>query len=168
MPEPATAAARLVSGAPRFFLHVLFFLLALTSAGLSAPGRAADEIARHSAQGSYEDVKDAVAAAIEAKGLVIDRVAHVGDMLERTAKDVGATRRLYGEAEVLEFCSARISRVMMEADPHQLAFCPYTIAVYTLPGTPGTVYVSYRKPPRAPGMDGVHTLLEEIVREALR
>ena len=162
-------AARSIRGSSR--ATACAFAAVLVAGGLAvlgAPARAADEIARHSAKGSYEEVKDAVVAAVEAKGLVIDRVAHVGDMLDRTAKDVGSTRRLYGKAEVLEFCSARISREMMEADPHQLAFCPYTIAVYTLPGTPGTVYVSYRRPPRAPGMDGVHKLLEEIVREALQ
>ena len=162
-------AARATTALGRGMVRAL--ALALVAGGLTVPGtsvRAADEVARHATKGSYDEVKDAVVAAIEAKGLIIDRVAHVGDMLARTAKDVGATRRLYEKAEVLEFCSARVSREMMAADPHQLAFCPYTIAVYTLPGTPGTVYVSYRRPPRAPGMDGVHKLLAEIVREALQ
>ncbi|MGB8434518.1 MAG: DUF302 domain-containing protein, partial [Burkholderiales bacterium] len=147
-----------------------FFLLPCALAALSLPGvaSAADEVIRHSAKGSYEEVKDAVVMAIEGKGLVVDRVAHVGDMLARTAKDVGATRRLYGNAEVLEFCSARISREMMAADPHQIAICPYTIAVYTLPDEAGVVYVSYRAPPRAKGMGNVRKLLDEIVREALR
>jgi uncharacterized protein (DUF302 family) len=140
----------------------------LAALALPAAALAADEIIRHSAKGSYEDVKDSVVAAIEGKGLVVDRVAHVGDMLARTAKDVGATRQLYGKAEVLEFCSARISREMMEADPHQIAICPYTIAVYTLPGEAGVVYVSYRAPPRTKGMENVPKLLDEIVREALR
>jgi uncharacterized protein (DUF302 family) len=152
----------------RLFLGLFLLPCALTALGLPAVASAADEVIRHSSKGSYEDVKDAVVMAIEAKGLVVDRVAHVGDMLARTAKDVGATRRLYGKAEVLEFCSARISREMMEADPHQIAICPYTIAVYTLPGETGVVYVSYRAPPRAKGMDNVHKLLYEIVREALR
>jgi uncharacterized protein (DUF302 family) len=153
-----------------FRLVLRQFLLpsALAALGPTAVASAADEVIRHSAKGSYEDVKDAVVTAIEGKGLVVDRVAHVGEMLARTAKDVGATRRLYGKAEVLEFCSARISREMMEADPHQIAICPYTIAVYTLPGEAGVVYVSYRAPPRAKGMDNVHELLQEIVREALR
>jgi uncharacterized protein (DUF302 family) len=165
----SVARARGGEGLSRGLTRALVTVL-ITGAlvGLGGSSRAADEIARHSAKGSYEEVKDSVVAAIEAKGLLIDRVAHVGDMLARTAKDVGATRQLYDNAEVLEFCSARISREMMEADPHQLAFCPYTIAVYTLAGAPGAVYVSYRKPPRGPGMDGVHKLLEDIVREALR
>lgn len=149
-----------------FRIIVLQFALALS--GLPAAASAADEVIRHSGKGSYEDVRDAVVMAIEAKGLVVDRIAHVGEMLARTGKDLGAVRELYGKAEVLEFCSARISREMMEADPHQIAICPYTIAVYTLPGDTGVVHVSYRSPPRTRGMDNVHRLLAEIVREALR
>jgi uncharacterized protein (DUF302 family) len=152
----------------RLFLGLFLLPCALSALGLPAVASADDEIVRHSAKGSYEDVKDAVVMAIEGRGLVVDRVAHVGDMLARTAKDVGATRRLYGNAEVLEFCSARLSREMMEADPHQIAICPFTIAVYTLPGEAGTVYVSYRSPPRAKGLENVRKLLDEIVREALK
>lgn len=148
---------------PRFLIAP-FLALAITA----FPAAAADDVVRHSAKGSYEEVRDAVVMAIEAKGLVVDRTAHVGAMLERTAKDVGATRRLYGQAEVLEFCSARISRGMMEADPHQIVFCPYTIAVYTLPNEPGVVFVAYRSPPQRKGMEEVRKLLDGIVRDALR
>lgn len=148
---------------PRFLIAPL--LAVAFSTGFVA---AADDVVRHSTTGSYDEVRDAVVMAIEAKGLVVDRTAHVGAMLERTAKDVGAGRRLYGQAEVLEFCSARVSRGMMEADPHQIVFCPYTIAVYTLPGEPAVVYVAYRNPPPAKAMAEVRKLLEEIVRDALR
>ena len=153
---------------PRFAFLLLLFQSALALSGLSTATSAADEVVRHAAKGTYEEVRDAVVMAIEGKGLIVDRVAHVGDMLARTAKDVGASRKLYGKAEVLEFCSARISREMMEADPHQIAICPYTIAVYTLPGEAGVVYVSYRRPPRSKGMENVHTLLDQIVSEALK
>jgi len=150
----------------------LLLAAALGAASAVVPGGvAADEIVRFSGRGSFDDVRDAVAAAIEGKGLVIDRVAHVGDMLERTAQDVGAARRLYGKAEILEFCSARVSRAMMEADPHRIVYCPYTIAVYTLAegaGEAGRVHVAYRRQPRGQGMAEVERLLDEIVREALR
>ncbi len=151
---------------PRILLRAFLFALAVSA--LPAAASAADEVVSRSAKGAFEDVRDAVVMAIEGKGLVVDRVAHVGDMLARTAKDVGAARTLYGKAEVFEFCSARISREMMEADPHQIAICPYAIAVYTLPSEAGMVYVSYRTPPRTKGMDNVHKLLDEIVREALK
>lgn len=152
----------------RFPLLLVLFQAALALAAHALVATAADELVRHAKKGAYEEVRDAVVMAIEGQGLIVDRVAHVGDMLERTAKDVGAARRIYGKAEVLEFCSARISREMMEADPHQIVVCPYTIAVYTLPTDAGTVYVSYRRPPRTKGMDNVHKLLDDVVREALR
>jgi len=158
------------------FSRTLRFARALLAAaatlGVAQAAVADDEVARFATRGSFEDVKDAVVAAIEGKGLVIDRVAHVGDMLDRTGRDVGAGRRLYGKAEIFEFCSARVSREMMEADPHHIAFCPYTIAVYTLAGGAAgeadRVHVAYRRPPRVQGMAAVERLLDEIVREALR
>jgi len=46
---------------------------------------------------------------------------------------------------VIEFCSATHSRATMEADPHTLAYCPYTIAVYVLAAEPKRVCAAYRK-----------------------
>jgi uncharacterized protein (DUF302 family) len=140
--------------------------------GLAQAVAADDEVARFTKRGTFDDVRDAVVIAIEGKGLVVDRVAHIGDMLDRTGRDVGAGRRLYGKAEILEFCSARVSREMMEADPHHIAFCPYAIAIYTLatgePAEANRVHIAYRRPPKAKGMQGVERLLDEIVREALK
>ena len=94
-------------------------------------------------------------------------------MLLRTGKDLGETTRVFGDAEVLEFCSALVSRRMVEADPQLLAFCPYGIAVYTLPGNPQTTYVSYRRlvsnlvsPKQKVVLQRVESLLETIVDEA--
>jgi hypothetical protein len=73
----------------------------------------------------------------------------------------------------LEFCSATVSRAAMEADPHSIVYCPYTIAVYVIAGEPGIVYVAYRRPeaaragPAADALAGVGKLLDEIVDEAL-
>ncbi|HEB87384.1 MAG TPA: hypothetical protein ENI68_10275 [Gammaproteobacteria bacterium] len=35
---------------------------------------------------------------------------------------------------------------MMEADPHNIVFCPYIISIYTLPGEKNRVYLAYRRP----------------------
>jgi uncharacterized protein (DUF302 family) len=95
-------------------------------------------------------------------------------MLERTGKDIGTARRIYGDAEMLEFCSAKISRDMMEADPRNIAFCPYSIAIYTLRAEKDRVYVAYRRV-GAPGtgvsaksLAAVDKLLADIVAEALK
>lgn len=124
-------------------------------------------------EGRFEAIRERVVFAVESQGLVVDHSAKVGDMFERTAKDLGETAQLYGDAEVLHFCSALVSRRMVEADPALLAFCPYGIAVYTLPGDPLTTYVSYRRlvtelagPGQKAALQRVETLLESIVDEA--
>jgi hypothetical protein len=54
---------------------------------------------------------------------------------------------------------------MMEADPTNIAHCPYGVFVYQLAGPPGTVQVGYRVMPEGP-MQEVQELLDEIAREA--
>jgi uncharacterized protein (DUF302 family) len=136
---------------------------------LFALSAAADEGASViAAKGKFADVKDDVLAAIVQRGLVVSFVAHVGDMLERTGRDLGKTKRVYDQAEVIEFCSATVSRAMMEADPQNLVYCPYTIAVYTLPGKPGVVHLAHRQYPRTAALKPVADLLEGIVADATK
>ncbi len=142
-------------------------LIALLLGLLLVLPAAADEGASVvAAKGSFADVKDDLVAAIEQRGLVINSTSHVGDMLERTGRDLGKTKRIYDQAEVVEFCSATVSRAMMEADPHNLVYCPYTIAIYTLPGKPGVVYLAHRKYPRSAALKPVADLLDGIVADA--
>lgn len=96
-------------------------------------------------QGAFQDVRDSLQMAIEGQGLKITNTNKIAAMLERTGKDLGATRQVYENAEQFEFCSATVSRSMMEADPHAIVMCPYSVAVYTIPGDK-TVYIAYRKP----------------------
>jgi|ERR1043166_5497904 uncharacterized protein (DUF302 family) len=135
--------------------------------GIGAARAADREVVLHAVNGSFDSVKDKVVFAIENHGLVLNYTAHVGDMLERTGKDIGSGKKLFAQAEVLEFCSAQLSRQAMEADPHNVAFCPYAIAVYALPGNTGKAYISYRRPPGSKAMQPVARLLAEIVRDAL-
>lgn len=112
--------------------------------------------------GSYEDARFAVENAIINRGLVIDYVSHVGDMLMRTNEDVGGTEHLFSEAEIFLFCSAAVSRQVMEMDPMNIAHCPYGIFVTE---RRGKVTIGYRDYPEGP-MDIVEALLAEIVAEA--
>lgn len=151
---------------------VITVLAVLAAAGTSFA--ASSEIVIRTARGQFEEVKERVMLAIENRGLVLNYTARIGDMLERTGKDIGRSRQVYAKAEMAEFCSARLSRDTMEADPRNIAFCPYGIAIYTLPKEPGTVYVSYRKPGSIGSgrsiktLRAVEKLLDDIVREALR
>ncbi len=93
----------------------------------------------------YDQVWNDLTMALNNRGLVISSVSHVGEMLARTGKALGQTRPIFVRAKVMEFCSAVISRKMMEDNPHYIAFCPYAIMVYSLPAEPGRIYLSYRR-----------------------
>lgn len=156
-------------------LGMLRSLIAVGFCVLTMAQNAAAEgvVAVRALEGDFEEIRERVVFAVESQGLVVDHTAKVGAMLERTGKDLGETEQIYAEAEVLEFCSALLSRRMVEADPHLLAFCPYRIAVYTLPGKPMMTYVSYRRmvteraaPEQKAVLRRVESLLEAIVEEA--
>lgn len=138
----------------------------------SASAASADAGVR-SISGTFDDVRERVQLAIENRGLVVSYTARVGDMLARTGRDLGSSRPVYVNAEVLEFCSARYSAEAMSADPHSIVHCPYGIAVYVLVTDPTRVFVSYRRnaAPAAssmPALVAVDRLLSEIVDEALK
>ncbi|MBI3937810.1 MAG: DUF302 domain-containing protein [Betaproteobacteria bacterium] len=143
---------------------------------LAAQGTAwaAAPVAIYSTRGSFDEVKERVTFAIENRGLVLNYTARIGDMLERTGKDIGRERQIYARAEMLEFCSAGISRDTMEADPRNIVFCPYAIAIYVLPKEPDKVYLSYRRPVAfgsqrsARALRELDRLLDDIVKEALK
>ena len=58
----------------------------------------------------FADVHEDLKLAIEGRGLVVDHESFVNRMLERTGKDLGATRKLYVDARAFVFCSAALSR----------------------------------------------------------
>jgi uncharacterized protein (DUF302 family) len=124
------------------------------------------------AQGSYQDVRDNLQMAIEGKGLKITSTNHIAEMLERTGKDIGETRKVYENAEQFEFCSATISRHMMEADPHAIVMCPYSVVVYQVPDDKA-VYLAYRKPAATKNaalkkpLAEMETLLSDIIKDAM-
>ncbi len=151
----------------------LTLAIVVSTALANMASSASAEAVVHSTKGKFEEVKERVLHAIENRGLVLNYTARIGAMLERTGKDIGAARRIYGDAEMLEFCSARASRDTMEADPRNIVFCPYSIAVYTLPKDKDRVYVAYRRigasgsGQSAKSLAAVDQLLADIVAEAL-
>lgn len=143
---------------------------------LAACGTAAAQEARtYTRKGSYEDVRFELNAAIIAKGLKIEQTGDVAGMLERTGPDVGSTKPVYSKAEFMTFCSAVLSRRAMEADPANIASCPYVVFVYEAAGRPGEVVAGYRRPIAGTGTSAsretqaaIEALLDGIVREAIR
>ena len=141
--------------------------LLLTLALLSRMALADDWMVRHKTAASFADTREAIALAIENRGLVINFTSHIADMLDRTGADIGAAKRIFEQAEIIEFCSAGLSRKMMEADPHNIVLCPFAISVYTLPGDKGGTWVAYRRP-QGKSATMVEDLLKEIAGEAGR
>jgi uncharacterized protein (DUF302 family) len=143
---------------------------------LAAPSAFAgkDYMMSYTAKGTFEEVRDKVVFTIEGRGLVINTVSHIGEMLERTGKDLGAGKQIFLKAESLEFCSATVSRSMMEADPRNIVFCPYVINVYVLPADPKTVHITFRKPDLVgsaqsrKALKAVEDLLNSIIKEAIK
>jgi uncharacterized protein (DUF302 family) len=155
------------------YAAALAIMLAGAAAPASAQNASEEHVTVHSIEGSFDDIRLDLENAILNRGLVIDYEAFVGEMLNRTAEDVGAETRVYTHAQTLQFCSAILSRRTMEADPINLAFCPYIVFVYEEAGAEGTIHVGYRRLPETGDEAGraalseVNALLDEIVRDAV-
>ena len=113
--------------------------------------------------GTFEDATFSVESAILDAGLVIDYVSHTGEMLERTGQDLGSDVRIFDAADIFLFCSAVVSRRVMEADPMNVAHCPYSIFVAD---RAGEVMIGYRRYPDGI-MQQVQALLDSLVQDAL-
>jgi uncharacterized protein (DUF302 family) len=148
-----------------------FSLFPLHSSGME-PELETEHMRVYAVEGDFEIYREALEMAITNRGIVINNVAHIANMLKRTAADVGGDA-IYLEGQALEFCSAVISRRTMEADVHNIVFCPYIVAVYVTEAEPERVYVSYRRPmpvgddASRESLMAVEELLEEIVQETL-
>lgn len=150
--------------------------VALLAAILLLPGAgragAAEGAVIYSVEAAFEDVAFDVSDAIINRGYVIDYTARISEMLDRTAADVGATAQVFSAARISQFCSAVISRNVMEIDPENIAFCPYGIFIYELADQPGIIYVGYRRleggltQESTDALDEVNALLDDIAREA--
>ena len=88
-------------------------LAALCSVAIAADPQ---PVVTYSKQAKFENVRDDMKLAIEARGLVIDYHSFINRMLERTGQDVGSAKKLYADAQAFVFCSAVLSRKTMEAD----------------------------------------------------
>ena len=124
----------------------------------------ADEFVTITSDQGFDDVTFAVESAIVGRGLGIDMTSHTGDMLERTRADLGSDVVLFDAADIFLFCSADVSRRVMEADPTNIRYCPYSITVYQQPGQAVTIGYTRRD---SESMAPVNDLLADLVAEAL-
>ena len=141
--------------------------LALTASFIMAAPLAAQNMSTVAVQESFDDMEFSVESAILDMGLTIDFVSHSGDMLERTREDVGSDVVLFTNASIFNFCSARVSRQVIEADINNFAYCPYSIFVYATPANPDETIIGHQ---RYPGdtMQPANDFLDQIIENALQ
>lgn len=119
----------------------------------------------HEVEGDFDDIAFGVENAIINAGLVIETRSHAGEMLARTKEDVGGKKDIYTHAEIFTFCSATVSRQVMEIDPMNIQFCPYSIFLFETPDAPGKITVGH--PHYGGSMAPVQELLDGIMADAL-
>ncbi|MGD8207993.1 MAG: DUF302 domain-containing protein [Thiohalocapsa sp.] len=151
-------------------IRILTILLVALTAGSGV--QAADEYAVYRSDSSFGDVMDALKLAIQERGMYINNVMNMGEMLDRTGKDLGMDEPIYAQAESVEFCSAVLSRKMTAEDPGRIVYCPFIISVYTLPDQSGTTYLAHRTVPASATegsavMQEVAQMLEAIADSAV-
>ena len=159
---------------PSFTRITHFVRNALIAAALSLGAGAAfandaDPVV-YRAESGFEDSVFALESAIIDRGLVIDYRSFIGEMLARTGADVGSDVQVFENAQIFLFCSAVLSRKMMEEDPANVSLCPWGVFVYALPGESDASHVGFRRLVSGGATEGakqeIEALLDEIAREA--
>lgn len=139
----------------------------LVVAALAAgPVAAQEAVITYGTDQSFDDVIFGLENAILDEGLVVDHISHTGEMLERTRADLGSDVVLFDQADIYSFCSAQLSREVMEADPMNIVYCPYHIFVMVRPESPDTTTVGFRSFPEGE-MKKIEALLDGIARSAV-
>lgn len=153
---------------------VLLAVAMLAALAMLTVAAAAQDLKTYTKKGSFDDVKLDLSDAITKRGLVVDFSGNVGRMLDRTGKDVGSTKQVYKNAEYVVFCSAQLSRQMMEADAANAGYCPFVIFIYERAEKAGEVVIGYRPMPKSKSaasqkaFSGIDALLDGIAREAAK
>jgi uncharacterized protein (DUF302 family) len=112
----------------------------------------------------FEDVVFSLENVVTSRGLVIDDISYVGDMLARTKDDVGGSKDLFTDARIFSFCSASLSREVMEAKLSNIQFCPYNIYIYQAAEEGAPVVIGYRESNEAT-MRPINYLLQQMVAD---
>jgi uncharacterized protein (DUF302 family) len=97
-------------------------------------------------EGSFFEKLQDVRVAIQGRGINIAHTLPASGMLNRTGSAFGVERNVFIHAEIIEFCSAKISHKLIQANPENIVLCPFTIGIYELTSDPGYVHLTYRKP----------------------
>lgn len=145
----------------------LFRLFALAMLVFALPAQADDTTRKlRIPDADYEIALESLEIAIGNQGLNIAARHEAAKVMARTAKDLGHRPDILTHGEIVAFCSIRLGAMMTEEDPHNMVYCPMTVAVYQIPDDPKAVYLAWRHiPGNTPAIKAVNTLLQTIVDE---
>lgn len=141
-------------------------ILALFAVFYFATPLAAQNMTSQTVPEPLGDIEFALENAILDMGLAIDFISYSGAMLERTRVDVGSDVVLFTGATIYNFCSATVSRQVIEADLNNIIYCPYSIFAYSTPDRPDETIIGHQLYPGA-SMQPANDLLDQIIASAL-
>ncbi|ETX27105.1 DUF302 domain-containing protein [Roseivivax isoporae] len=113
----------------------------------------------------FDDVIFGLENALVGHGLDVSRQSLVS-VSGGGRTDLALADSVYQHAETYSFCSSILAQKMMENDPLNIAFCPYTIFVIVARGNPEVTTIGYRAMPEGP-MKEAQALLDVIARNAI-
>ena len=128
--------------------HTLALSCTLAAVLALPNAQAGNGYAVHETSSSFGDVMEGLQSAIQERGMYINNVMHMGEMLERTGRDLGLGEPVFLKAESIEFCSAGLSHRMTHENPARVVNCPFIVAAYVLAKEPDKTYVVYREIPQ--------------------
>ncbi|MFT5658872.1 MAG: hypothetical protein ACI9KN_002153 [Gammaproteobacteria bacterium] len=104
-----------------------------------------------SIEASFGDVFDELKNAVINKGLVIDYIGNVDQMLERTAlvnseANAEQSKPVYLSAKYMQFCSSTLTHTSVRANPQNLSMCPFVVFIYETHANPGHIIIGYQPP----------------------
>lgn len=152
----------------KFLMFATFLLLGSFSyAGGDAPSPVYTKIIEG---GDYEESLSTLKEIIKGKGINIAHTLPPSEMLERTGPAFGITEKVLKNGEIIEFCSAKISHKLIQANFENINLCPFTISIYVLTSDPDNVRLTYRKPyvldeASKAAVDEMTDLMEDIIEE---
>jgi hypothetical protein len=80
---------------------LVLFILSISMPAMAADASGFGKI--YTTKGDFDSVRDSLVTAVEGRGLKINHINHISEMLDRTGKDLGATQQIYLHAEQIEF-----------------------------------------------------------------
>ena len=94
----------------------------------------------------YNQTLDTLKDVIAGKGISIAHTLPPAEMLGRTGPAFGINEQVLKDGEMVEFCSAKISHQLIQANFENITLCPFAISVYVLNADPENVRLTFRKP----------------------